>query len=456
VANSVTFYFATATDAGKLSAHDDLTSQSALDHLGFFMNDTWSLGRMTLNGGVRYDRYHGWLPEQIQLPGSLSAWAPQFPDLASRVVAKTFPEQHIYTWNQIAPRIGVTFDLTGDGKTVLKGNYGLYWHNPGVGLGANGNANTTGKSAAYTWTDTNGDKRWQPGEQGASPTSISLEGTVKVDPNITAPYTHEASGWVERQLSETMGLRAGVVYKTEDNLWATYQPGRPISAYTVPFSFTDIGVDGRPGTGDERVLPMLGFPNATAAAFPTDSVVMNLPQFSRFTTYEVSMNKRYGNKWSGQAGYGFTQLHDFANGYPQNPNQPGVTDRTIWNFKAAASYDAAYGIRISPVLRHQSGVNFARTIAVTGPASCACTATSTNYADAADANREDNIWVFDVRAERSFNLTSRMRIRAYFDAFNLANSHASETISRATGLSYLKPSAILAPRTARVGFRFIF
>jgi hypothetical protein len=201
---------------------------------------------------------------------------------------------------------------------------------------------------------------------------------------------------------------------------------------------------------------LLGFPTANAAAFPTDSVVMNLPQFSRFTTYEVSMNKRYGNKWSGQAGYGFTQLHDFANGYPQNPNQPGVTDRTIWNFKAAASYDAAYGIRISPVLRHQSGVNFARTIAVTGPASCACTATSTNYADAADANREDNIWVFDVRAERSFNLTSRMRIRAYFDAFNLANSHASETISRATGLSYLKPSAILAPRTARVGFRFIF
>ena len=42
------------------------------------------------------------------------------------------------------------------------------------------------------------------------------------------------------------------------------------------------------------------------------------------------------------------------------------------------------------------------------------------------------------------------------DAFNLANSYASETITRATGLSYQKPAAILAPRTARVGFRFIF
>ena len=53
-------------------------------------------------------------------------------------------------------------------------------------------------------------------------------------------------------------------------------------------------------------------------------------------------------------------------------------------------------------------------------------------------------------------MTSRMRLRLYFDAFNLSNSSASETINRATGLSYQKPSAILAPRTARVGFRFIF
>lgn len=43
-----------------------------------------------------------------------------------------------------------------------------------------------------------------------------------------------------------------------------------------------------------------------------------------------------------------------------------------------------------------------------------------------------------------------------FDMFNITNSHASETISRATGLGYLKPSAILAPFTMRLGFRFIW
>ena len=110
-------------------------------------------------------------------------------------------------------------------------------------------------------------------------------------------------------------------------------------------------------------------------------------------------------------------------------------------------------------MRHQSGVNFARTISVPATASNAfglIYPATTIYAEPANANREDNITVFDVRAEKQFTFGSRVRLRAMFDAFNLTNSHASETIGRSTGISYLKPTAILAPITARVGFRFIF
>ena len=117
-----------------------------------------------------------------------------------------------------------------------------------------------------------------------------------------------------------------------------------------------------------------------------------------------------------------------------------------------------WGIRVSPVLRHQSGSNYARTLSITAPAALGLTVTSsgnggTAYAEPMDANREDNIWVFDVRAEKNIKLPAACGCVCYFDAFNLTNSHASETISRATGLSYQKPAAILAPRTARVGFR---
>ena len=81
---------------------------------------------------------------------------------------------------------------------------------------------------------------------------------------------------------------------------------------------------------------------------------------------------------------------------------------------------------------------------------------NTAYAEAMSANREDNIWVFDVRAEKNVPIAARTHVRLFFDLFNITNSHASEAISRATGLGYQKPSAILAPRTARIGMRFIW
>jgi hypothetical protein len=457
VSSQVIFGIPTALHVGSLKDNDlgNLTARSALDQIGLFLNDTWSIGRSTVTAGVRYDRYRGWLPEQRQLAGATGPISVQ---------AETFPAIQVYAWNKLfAPRVGYVFDLSGDGKTVVKANYGFYWHNPGVGVGASGNPNTASKSATYSWDDQKtcpgcikGDKRWQPGEEGAL-VSAAIKGAVQVDPNIKAPYSHEASVWVERQLSNTMGARVGFVYKTEDDLIDTYQRDRGLSAYTVPFNFVDIGLDGIRNTADDRTISMLGFPNSQAANFPTTNWVMNLPQFGRYKTIEVSGNKRYGNKWSASLGGNYTWQHNFPNGYPQNPNQPFDEDRSIWSFKATASYDAPFQIRISPVLRHQSGLNFARTLSISTPSGSGLSiAGTTAYAEPSNANREDTITVFDTRIEKTLSLSSHVRLRGFLDVFNITNSHASETISRATGLSYLKPSAILAPRTARVGFRFMW
>jgi hypothetical protein len=377
------------------------------------------------------------------------------------VAAKTFPETGLYTWNLVAPRIGVVFDLSGGGRTVVKGNYGLYWHNPGVGVSGDANPNTSGKQETWGWNDRNGGRRWQPGEE-TTLQQRALEGSIRLDPSIKAPYSHEASGWFEQQLTETIGMRTGFVYKTEDDLIAQYQPGRGLDAYAragIPFTFTDIGVDGIRGTADDRALPMIGLPAANAATlFPADRVVMNLPQFSRYKTFETSLNKRYGNRWSASIGAAYTRMRDFPNDFPQNPNQPGAEDRSVWNFKASGSYDAPYGIRLSPVLRHQSGVNYARELTLSAPAGILVAGVNNNriYAEPANANREDAIWVFDVRAEKTVELIGRTSARLFLDLFNITNSHASETISRATGSGYQRPSAILAPFTARLGARFLW
>ena len=451
VSNQVIFRIPTATQVGGLKDNDNghLTTENALDQFSVFLNDTWSFKRFTVNGGVRWDQYHGWLPEQNQLAATVGPISVQ---------AKTFPEQDLFTWNVVAPRIGVVYDLRGDGKTVLKGNYGLYFHNPGVGVPSNVNPNTGTKSATYLWNDANRDRRYQLGEE-TTQQSATLEGATALDPNIKAPYSHETAAWFEQQLTDTLGIRTGFVYKTEDDLLDLYIPTRGLEVFErvgVPFTFVDIGVDGVRGTADDRTLPMIGLPSANAGTvFPTTQVEMNLPQYSRYKTFESSINKRYGNRWSASLGGAYTWMNDFPNGYPQNPNQPGAEDRTVWNFKASGSYDAPYGIRVSPVLRHQSGVNYARTGTLTFPAGVTATGTAI-YLEPSNSNREDNITVFDVRAEKTVNLTDRARFRLFLDIFNITNSHASETISRATGTGYQKPSAILAPMTARLGFRFLW
>jgi hypothetical protein len=218
-------------------------------------------------------------------------------------------------------------------------------------------------------------------------------------------------------------------------------------------------VDGLLGTSDDQSITLFGLPTAQQSRFPVDQIVMNVDQFSRYKTVEASVSKRHGNRWSAFFGGSYSWRHDFPENFPNVPGAPGVEDRTTWDFKATASYDAPYDIRISPVLRHQSGVNFARTISVPGNAATPfglIYPATTIYADAANNNREDNISVFDVRVEKVIGLGSRTKLRTFFDLFNIANSHASEGISRVTGTSYLKPSTILAPRTARVGFRFVW
>ena len=455
VGSTVTFAFPTASGpVGSLDAHDSLTSQSALNVLSGFVNDTWSWGKLTMNLGVRFDNYKGWLPEQEQIGATIGP---------ETLASKTFAEKDMYSWKSFAPRVGLIYDFSGQGRSVLKANYGLFWHNPGVTLGSDANPNIPQKTVTYNWNDLNGNRRYDAGETVGNATSRLTEGAIGFNSDIKQPYTHEVGLFFEQQITDTLGARVGYVYKTEDDLTGATYPGRPLSAYSVPFSYVDVGPDNIRGNGDDQTITLHGIPSASTGNFPVTQVIDNVAgRQSRYQTYEASLNKRFSQKWSGQLGGSWTKQKDFpetvANSYPRNLDLPGQQNRTFWSMKATASYDAPWGIRVSPVIRHQSGTNYARTIAVPGSAAPAGVffPASTIYAESADARREQNIWVFDTRFERTFNITNRVRFRGFLDFFNITNSYASETISRATGASFLRPTAILAPFTSRVGFRLLW
>ena len=488
LASQVQLYAPTALSVGtnQDGPNGNLLSISKLNTVDAFITDQWAVGRATFNLGLRFDHYDVFTPDQRQL-------AYTFPTGLS-IAAQTFPEQHYLKWNSAVPRIGMTYDLLGTGKTVLKLNYGTYRFNPGVGVAQDANVNQATKSVTYAWSDAlvcatciPGDGTFQPGEQGAQ-TAAALAGNITVDPNTTQPLSHQGTVYLEQQLSEGVGARIGFVYYSVRDQVGTFQPNRPAGAYSVPFSVVDVGPDGVRGTGDDQNLTAFGVPNSAIPAaacagvfaptagcpYPNNQVVQNSPNNGKYKTFEASLNKRMSHNYSLGAGFGFTWRHDFPYGYPNTQNGPFDYDFSSAGFKANGQYNAPFGILLSGVYRYQLGENFARRVSVSAPATCACTFSAAAgslgsvgngttgslsatdiFATAYNAYRQDNISVIDLRIEKTVPLGAA-KIRLFFDGFNLANAYAAETINTRAGAQFQQPTAILAPRTGRIGFRLLW
>ena len=84
-----------------------LRVQEDLDvNLGFYVQDTWNLNRLTLNYGVRFDRNKQTIVGQDAQIG-------RFANIAAYDDIQAFP-----TWNDFSPRMSVVYDISGNGRTA--------------------------------------------------------------------------------------------------------------------------------------------------------------------------------------------------------------------------------------------------------------------------------------------------------------------------------------------------
>src|SRR5258706_1328420 len=159
---------------------------------------------------------------------------------------------NLNTFDQVAPRVGITYDVTGSGKTVVKANFGQYWWNRGAALSSDVNPNPGVWWKRYAWpADLNGNGVWDPGEQGNLLATQGGVATTNIDPNLKDPYTLEAATWFEHELFSNFGLRTGFVWRGEDQLRQRVNVNQPYSAFNVPVAIPDPGPDGVRGNADD-------------------------------------------------------------------------------------------------------------------------------------------------------------------------------------------------------------
>jgi hypothetical protein len=97
----------------------DSNTERAIKQYYGYIQDSYSRGKLTINGGVRAD-----YQDDEALPSSVPA-NPIIPDVLPAV---NFPGADSgVSFFDVSPRLGVTYDLRGNGKTILKSNYAIYW-----------------------------------------------------------------------------------------------------------------------------------------------------------------------------------------------------------------------------------------------------------------------------------------------------------------------------------------
>ena len=429
-------------------------AESGLRSPDAHVTDSWRVhDRLTLNVGVRYDRYQIFLPAQFHPAGRFTAAASHF----ARV-------SNLIDWNHFAPRAGAIFQAGADGRTILKLHYGRYWLAPGLETGFNASPNSSVWWRRYAWSDANGSGVWEPGEEGVLRDARGGEALESIDPGLQLPFVHEVVGGLERDLAALLSVRTSVVWRGERQQFQRQNVNRPFEAFTVPVHLTDPGPDGATGTTDDG-------PRITAyelapefANLPQVHEVRNVPNSdSSHWTWDVALTRRLHGRWSLTASFAHTWSHDQRNGYfgqvvrdnaylvtPNdriNSNGAGQHEFRTWSAKAFATYDVGWwGLRVTPFVRHQSGQPFGRTFS----------SDQLNYgtvrilAEPVGTRRMDNVTLVDVRTEKTFAV-GRQSVAFFVDVFNLLNANPAQNIIWSSGPSFLSPLTIVPPRIVRIG-----
>lgn len=473
-------------------------------NLGLFVQDQWTVRKVTLNLGLRYDTLNGAVPAQ-QLPAGIFVPARDFP------AVKNTPN-----WKNLDPRLGASYDIFGDGKTALKGFLGRYV--PYTVAASSNPAANQAASATRTWDDLAfpvGDPRrgnYVPdcvlgpslpdgnGECGAL--SDRTFGQVRAGNTLFADdalsgfnkqsYNWQGSISVQHELRPGMALNVGYFRTWYGGFLITDNQATTAADYD-PYCIT-LPADSRMPHGGDRLC---GFYDVKPTLF---GVTNNLrTQASNYGTrtevyngVDLTLTTRFaqGGQFSGglSVGQTVTDACEIVAKVPETllgtdtlsagtanswssaqfchvsrPWSAGaqvkflVVYRLPWNLQTSATYQNIPGVPITatyPASNAQIAPSLGRNIGSCRGAAT-CTSNLNTELIAPNTRYEDRLQQMDLRFTRRFQI-GQTTVLGNFDIYNMLNGSAILSQNAGYGSQWLVPYETVGGRLFKFSAQFEF
>jgi hypothetical protein len=433
-----------------------------------YAQDSLTTGRLAVNLGLRLDYSFQYEPEQnrpeLRYNSGHPFMNPAITDPNALLVALinqyhadigpispwdklTTPYKKVVEFLTLSPRIGIVYDIFGNGRTALKLSYSRYFEPVWSAKYNGGQIFGAGSIDSYRWNDLNKNNMMD-----LPPTdSYTLSSYPEQDPNysyypkdLKAPYMDEILAGVEHELIKDFRLGFQLVWKQNKNIVEDidlnngYDINKKLAtgeSVWVPFSFTDPGWDGVWGTGDDQQLTVYGL--NSKAPVPT-WFGANPPEAKRkYWGVIMTFDKRMSNKWQLKGSIVYSSFKgNAAATYSETEGESGMFDNpntlvngygALWfdrplQVKIMGTYILPYDFILSANFVHQSGSPWGRTLArVYFPAGFNAQSTYVAVnAEEPGAKRNRSYTNIDMRLEKAFALSTAAKINIYVDIFNLA------------------------------------
>lgn len=416
---------------------------------GAYFDDTFRISRAVLNLGVRYDNSRATFPS---FPLLNAAGQPNG--------QMSVGNNSVYEWNTFSPRVGLNYQVTSNGSTVIKAHYGKYYKalEPNEYRGA-----IPSISPAFNFDiDAAGNR--------TNFVQISSNRNLTIDPNFKAPYNHQYIVQLEQELAKNLGLQVNYVHKRG----ADYGAWQDIAGQYQMVPYVDSL--GAGATGNTVMVYRL-------LSNPAERVFMQTNpdgMYMRYNGVTMAVTKRMANNWQGVFSLVLSRSEGrigssarFTPATAQSslagtfgreaagPNDFVNTDgRLIGDRPVVAklqlSYRLPYGILVAANMQYQSGRLYSRQVRVAGLGFPAPPIINME-ANTGD-RRVDAVKMIDLRAQKEFALANSQSVGLFLDLLNMTNSDQAESVGSALGTAstFGLATRFIPPRRAMFGVKFRF